>query len=191
MIEAPLFRSTQDALVFAFQYSAQQYELSAMGKVMARVDGAHIPSGKGLVGLDGAAQAGFVRAEIGRLPPPYRAVLRARFGEREAPCPTCGSHGLNQDWKAAISQITNHVAYAISGLSHTYLRRVFVADHFGEPVRIADEADRYGVPHRTAYDHRQKVREALRAEERAAFEAIDSRLREVGMVGEESVTTTA
>ena len=179
-----LFRSTNDALRYAYSFSSQQYSMSAVGGMMARVDGL-LGSGKGLIGITGAGQSGMCLAEIERLAPLHRALLTARFAPREAPCSLCGAGGRARAWVVAITQIADHVVYVVSGLPHMHLRRAIVADHFGEPVHLPNEAARYGVPERTARDQRQKIRDALKSEERVAFQLIDSKFREIVLVGED------
>jgi hypothetical protein len=58
-----IFASAEEAITFACNYSSQQYALSPMAKILQR--GAY-GSGRGLVGLDGAGQAGMVFAELER-----------------------------------------------------------------------------------------------------------------------------
>ena len=71
----PLFRSGYEACVFAYAYSSQQYSLTAMAKMMR---GGPMGSGRGLVGLDGAAVAGSVKRHISALPHPFPEVIAGR-----------------------------------------------------------------------------------------------------------------
>ena len=77
-----LFRSTQDALLFAFRHAGQAYDRP----LMLRMADASRGSGAGLAGLDGAAQAGMIRAEVAALGRLHEAVLVARFADRAIPC---------------------------------------------------------------------------------------------------------
>ena len=112
-----LFRSTQDALLFAFRHAGQSYDRP----LMLRMADAARGSGAGLAGLDGAAQAGMIRAEVAALGRLYEAALVARFADRSIPCQCkaacCSGERLNGEW-------INAVAYLTLGLLHGFL--VFV-----------------------------------------------------------------
>lgn len=60
----PMFKSAHAALVFALNYSMQQYDRPLINRIAA---GHTKESHKGLSGVDGAAQAGMIRAELARL----------------------------------------------------------------------------------------------------------------------------
>jgi hypothetical protein len=71
-----LFDSLHHALKFAYRYSSAHYSQSAMQKMMIRT----MPSGKGLGGLDGAAQAGIIRAWLeSYLDPHEKNMIIARY----------------------------------------------------------------------------------------------------------------
>lgn len=79
---APLFESAHGALVFAFNFSGQCYDRPMMNRLASPAVG----SGKGLVGLDGAAQAGMIRAEVQTLGKLAEAIIIARIAPRTVPC---------------------------------------------------------------------------------------------------------
>jgi hypothetical protein len=96
MQELALFRSTNAALSFAFNFTHGQYKSSAMATMM----GGPKPVGRGLGGLDGAGQSGMIRAEIDALEPRIRGqILVARFAVRAVPrrLPTCMLLGLSTE----------------------------------------------------------------------------------------------
>ncbi len=130
MLSEPLFDGAYPALLFAFRYSGQQYSLSVVGKMMGGRGG----SGKGLTGLDGAAQAGIIRAEVGQLDPWERDVLIARF---------------SVDRKDAIQAKINLIAVAASalpsGMNSRRLIDALVQRYFGEKMTFEDMALRFGV----------------------------------------------
>ena len=76
-----IFDSTRSALVFAFGFRTQQYGETPLAKLQRH----RLGSGRGLVGMDGAGQAGMVLAQIDRLGPTDRAVIIARFAPRFEP----------------------------------------------------------------------------------------------------------
>lgn len=85
-----IFDSTRSAVVFALGFSTQQYGATPLSKLQRN----RIGSGKGLVGMDGAGQAGMVLAQIARLGQTDRAVIVARFAPRFEPSPCCGPYIL-------------------------------------------------------------------------------------------------
>ena len=80
-----LFRSAHEALLYAYTYSdARGHAVAAAAErqiaTFARDRYGRTPgSGRGLVGLDGAAQAGMIQAEIARMHPLLRDAIEARF----------------------------------------------------------------------------------------------------------------
>lgn len=69
------FKSAFDAVRFALAYSTQQYGETMMAK---RLRGESLGSGMGLVGVDGAGQAGMIRRELETLPELHMSVIVAR-----------------------------------------------------------------------------------------------------------------
>ncbi len=179
----PLFRSAHDALVFAFNFSMDLYDRPLMNKM---ADGPR-QIGKGLSGLDGAAQAGFVRAELHTLGVIPEALLTARISPQGSPCecrrPCCSGKTINRDWAVAIETLTKHALVPLSGcISHYRLRAAIVQKFFGASVSLADIAEICGVNRDTASDHNQRVVKMLKTEESAAWGRFEGRLIEVGMV---------
>ncbi|MFP3186792.1 MAG: hypothetical protein RXS25_39500 [Paraburkholderia sp.] len=158
--EQKLFRTPQDALVFAFNYSTQTRDRSAMDRMAA-------PSprtGKGLSGNDGAAQAGMIRRELEQLTDIERAVLVARFAPRSSPCACgracCCGHIPNPEYADAIRTL-EQAAMAIlpSGtLVHYQLRRGLVEKATGIKIEIKALAIKCGVAERTAYAHWEVIK---------------------------------
>ena len=96
MTGQPLFRSAHQALMFAFTFSATQHGTAAAAErqlaEFARDRYERMPGGgRGLRGLDGAAQAGMIRRRVEEMPPLHAAALIARFAilspaTRQAAC---------------------------------------------------------------------------------------------------------
>ncbi|MBN3851994.1 DNA-binding protein [Paraburkholderia sp. Ac-20340] len=155
-----LFRTPQDALVFAFNYSMQRQDRSLVDRMAA-------PSprtGKGLSGNDGAGQAGMIRRELEQLSELDRAVLAARFAPKSWPC-ACGSdccsgHMPNPEYVAAIRTLEQAALAKLAGhLSHYRLRRRLVEKAMGVKVEISTLAKECGVSENTASAHWKIVRE--------------------------------
>lgn len=197
-----LFSTSHAALTFAMNFSCQQYDPPAMSKMMR---GPMIGTGKGLVGLDGAAQAGMILAQLDDLPALHKAVLIARTAPNSLPCSCgarcCSGHRPNDDWTRAIAYITQEALGVLAGcVSHYRLRRMIVEKCFGAGSSISDMADKCGVSRDTASDHNARILRWLRGdkptkhavkrigdrkigEEERAWESIDETLRAIGLVG--------
>lgn len=102
----PIFKSAHDALVFAFNYSGQAFARTTIVPVASK--------GIGLGGLDGAAQAGIIRAEVKKLGQLQEALLTARYAPIWLPCdcghPCCKGKVKNAEWEAAIPWIVLDVS---------------------------------------------------------------------------------
>jgi len=156
--EEALFSSAHAALVFAFNFSGQQYDKS----MMARMASGPTREGKGLGGLDGAAQAGMIRAELDRLDPLLMHILIARVAPPAVPCDCgrncCAGSKPNKVWVDAILFLTERALGEMSGLlSHYLLRRGIIERCFGVKHNLADLADQCGVHRDTASAHNAKL----------------------------------
>lgn len=146
--DEPLFSSAHAALTFAYNHTMQAYDAPTMVRILndARA------TGKGLGGIDGAGQAGFIKGAVKELPRLYQAMLVARFAPRDADCPCCRGKVDNLDWLAAIREISDAAAaQALSGhITARVLRDAIVARYYGKKVLLAAAADRAGVSADTA-----------------------------------------
>ena len=196
----PLFESAHGALVFAFNFSGQCYDRPMMNRLASPAIG----SGKGLVGLDGAAQAGMIRAEVQTMGKLAEAIIIARIAPRSVPChcrsACCAGHRPNKEWTDAISVLADYVrTTALAGCTaNGMLRREYVVRYFSrkdERVSLEVLAERHDVARNTISAHASKVamlfggtqakkdKAAVPGFEAAAMNAIEDRLRAIGMVG--------
>jgi hypothetical protein len=149
-----LFRTPQDAMIFAFNYSMQQ-----QGRPLAdRLASPGARSGKGLSGNDGAGQAGMVRRELAFLQEVELAVLIARFAPRSMPCACrnacCSGHRPNPEWLDAIRVLEQAALGQLAGhLSHYRLRRHLVEKAVGLKVELKALAKECGVNEKTVAAH--------------------------------------
>ena len=199
-LETHLFTSAHAALVFAFNLSGQCYDRPMMNRM---ADGQK-REGKGLSGLDGAGQAGMIRAEVSALGPLAEAILTARIAPRTTPChcrsSCCSGYKANAEWTNAIAFLADHVRKtALFGCtSHGLLRREYVRRYFSSKeskVSLDKIAEKYSVDRHTVSAHASKVaamlggvtakkdRNEVPGLESAAMDAIEERLRAIGMVG--------
>lgn len=198
--ETGLFESAHGALVFAFNFSGQAYDRPMMNRLAAPAMG----TGKGLVGLDGAAQAGMIRSEIQRLGDLAEAILIARLAPRSSPCNCrsgcCSGQKPNREWVDAISFLADYVrTSALAGCTaNGMMRREYVVRYFTrkeDRVTLEHLAEHHEIDRNTVAAHSAKVatlfggipsRQNKPAElglESVAMSAAEDQLREIGMVG--------
>lgn len=196
----PLFESAHGALVFAFNFSGQCYDRPMMNRLATPSFG----GGKGLVGLDGAAQSGMIRAEVQSLGRLAEAILIARIAPRTTPCSCrsscCSGHKPNKEWTDAIAYLSDYVrTTALAGCTvNGMLRREYVVRYFSrkdERVSLELLAEKHDIARNTVSAHNAKVatwlggvpakkgKEGMPGMETAAMDAIEDRLRDIGMVG--------
>ena len=193
------FTSCRDALVFAFNVSDQAYDRPMMNRMAA-------PSlGKGgLAGLEAPAQAGMIRAEVKAMGKLAEAILIARVAPRMTPCSCrsscCSGHKPNREWTDAVAYLADYVrtvVYAgcvVNGL----MRREYLVRYFTKKedrTSLEALAEKYEIARNTVSAHNAKVatwlggvparkdKPAMVGMEQAAFDAIEDRLRAIGMVG--------
>lgn len=196
----PLFDNAHGALVFAFNFSGQTLDRPLMNRLAAPAVG----SGKGLVGLDGAAQAGMIRSEVKGLGKLAEAILIARIAPRTTPCSCrsvcCAGHKPNKEWTDAIAVLADQVrSPALAGcIVNGLMRREYVVRYFMPKEKretLESLADKYEIDRNTVSAHASKVaswfagipersgKPAVLGMETLARDAIEARLIEIGMVG--------
>lgn len=160
--DEPLFKSAHDALLFAFNFSDQQYERPLMNR-MADDPIGHVS--KGLSGMDGAGQAAMVFNQLEHMPALYQYIVFASYAPRSIECtcgrPCCVGHKPNEFWQACIREIEEAaITQALPGcISHRVLRRGIVQREFGDKrIVLADLAEKAGVDKNTATNHSVRVR---------------------------------
>ena len=197
MTTEPLFKNSYDALVFAFNYSGQQYGKSPMIKIT----GTHMPSGKGLSGVDGAAQAGFIRAEVAAMGRILEAILIARFAPHTVPCscrqPCCIGEKPNKEWTEAVAVLADHLRDNVlkSCVTTWDMRVQYIMRQFtkkGDRVSLEEIARRNNVSERTVSTHFGIVRAFFNGKkdnsghvpgiEEVAQIAIEGRLSKIEMI---------
>lgn len=163
-----LFRNEHDALTFAFNYQSQQYPLSPMSKLGGIKA---LGAGKGLVSVDGAAQAGLLRKKLASLDPLFRHCLTARFSPKYDECPCCRGERALQEWTESIVALRYWSLTAVSGLSHGHVREAIIKNYFDKKTSITDAADRAKVPVRNVHNQRNKIHDRLKQIEAQALAA--------------------
>lgn len=195
-----LFTSAHSALVFAYNFSGQSYDRPMMNRLAASSPG----TGKGLVGLDGAGQAGMIRAEVKAMGKLAEAILIARIAPHSTPCQCrsscCSGHRPNKEWTDSIATLSDHVRNtALAGcIANGLMRREYVVRYFSkkeERISLEALAEKYEIDRHTVSAHAGKVmgyfagvqakkdKPSVPGMEHIAFEAVEDRLRGIGMVG--------
>jgi hypothetical protein len=154
-----LFKNTHDALMYAFNYSSQQYALSPMAKMMKT----GIGSGKGLVALDGAAQSGIILARLDKLPVLQRACIVARYAPRFEECPCCANKDkITDQYREAIATLTEWAMSLHTGMTLRNMRAAIIRSFFERGVSITAAAKELNVAKATAYDQKARIHRALK-----------------------------
>jgi transposase-like protein len=149
-----LFKNADEALIFAFRFSAQQYAMSPHAKMMKT---GIVGSGKGLVSLDGAGQAGLIRGEIEKMPSFKRSCIIARYSLRYEDCPCCGSDKMVDEYKEAVANLAEWSTQWITGMSVRTMRHAIIRAYYERGVSIREIAERINVPKSTAYDQKNAI----------------------------------
>jgi predicted DNA-binding protein YlxM (UPF0122 family) len=149
-----LFKNAAEALTFAFRFSSQQYALSPHAKMMKS---GIVGSGKGLVSLDGAGQAGFIRGEIDRMPSLQRSCIIARYSLRHEECKCCGGEKMMDEYKEAVANLAEWSTQWLTGMSVRAMRHAIIRAYFERGVSIREVAERINVPKSTAYDQKNLI----------------------------------
>lgn len=179
-----IFRSAEEAITFACNYSSQQYAMSPMAKLL---QGPSRGSGRGLVGLDGAGQSGMVFAELERID--YWQLVTLITGKltRSERCDCnrscCRGWKPNPLFEDAVSQLSDYVAITLKPLPPVKEFRVAVImKYFGEKTDPLETAKNLGIPKKTAERHITAIRSFIRDLQKSGITALDERLGEIGML---------
>ena len=183
----PLFASAEAALRFALNFRADHYVRPVMNRHAAPACGV----GKGLAGLDGAAQAGMIRRALSALGSHAEAVLVARMAVPRQRCECgaacCAGTRPNPVWRTAVGVLADYVrTTALAGTSaRGPMRLIAVGQYFAEAAeRLSLEgiAGACNVSRQTAGSHVARVAAVLTALESDAWSAVEACLIRQGVV---------
>lgn len=186
-MSAAIFQNADQALRFAFNSGSRGAQRPYLNRLAA-------PSLAGeptLAGIDGAAQAGMIRAEVAALGKTLERVLKGRFAPRSLPCncgrPCCRRSFENPEWIEAVSALAEEIVRRLK-LSGSYLglRTDIVRKYFSGGVKIQDLVKRHGLSRNTvSVFNSRMVRELRQLENRATME-IEDRLMEMDLLPAQS-----
>lgn len=181
-VEKRLFQSAHQALRFAYNYSDMQHGNAAAAEraiaLQARERYLTPPSsGRGLVGPDGAAQAGMIQNVVARQDPLTRLFISARFTEvdddtRRAACAALALYARRRaNLNASIRSRPDVVVLLI--------RR-----HFGMKVNMGRIADAHDVHQATVRRWQAHLLKWLRPAEQRAMNRLEQALEQAKVVDE-------
>lgn len=172
-----LFDNLDQALHFAFNYQSRHYALNPYNKLVARPSA----SGKGLVAMNGAAQAGLILAAIQRQDELPRACIIARYTQQTEICECCGADAMSRPYQAAIQTLTQSLppqGRALSTAMRQFLPWIIRA-FFERNISIQQLAQRFEIGKSAAYEKKNQVWSWLSEVDRDAQEKISIALDKV------------
>lgn len=172
-----LFRSAHQAMLFAYTYSATQHGTAAAAERQIALAAREryertASSGRGLRGLDGAAQAGMIRSMVERnAPPAFQAVALARYSL------------LSDDVRRrACFLLAHRCRHEVPpSLSLQEISRL-VGKATGREVNMSLMAESCGVDERTTRRWALAVRRVVQSIERPGMATIEPLLQAAGVV---------
>jgi hypothetical protein len=181
-LNEPLFNSAASAAAFALNFRGENLQKSSVNKLAC---GPSLP-GLGLGGLDGAAQAGMVRAELAAIGLLGEAIIVAEMASKTRPCsckaPCCSGDVMNPEWAAAISLLSNVAKELKIAPAYMNLRIHLLKRFFGFPLEITETAKVCGVSRETASTHNSKLVQTFTPLKKKAWADFDARLQKSGMI---------
>ncbi|MFM0326098.1 hypothetical protein [Caballeronia glebae] len=181
-----IFKSAHEAVVFACNYASQQYAMSPMAKILQRRAGG---SGRGLIGLDGAAQSGMVLAELQKMDKAQILAMVARSTPQRERCDClhacCSGWRVSSMYRDAISELADIVVPVVGTeeVSNRRLRVAIIAKFFGDKtVVIKEVAHSLEITLRTAERQTSVINKYLKEQEKTGWTEFYARLDEIGML---------
>ena len=170
----PLFRSAHQALLFALTFGEQSHcraasaerQIALFGR--ERYERGHA-AGRGLVGIDGAAQAGMIRRLVESLPVDKYLAIEARFSVL--------SPARQEAARAAIAwRLWGH-----TGLD-PIVAQALVSRFYGARAKLFSVAMAADLAERTVRRRWRETRDALRVLDQSALAAADHELSRKGVI---------
>ena len=175
-----LFRSAHEALTFAFRFAHDQSPRTPMTRLM---QGGSLGSGKGLIGLDGAGQAGMILAALAHITPEERAVVMTRYGDLRSPCQCCGQYAPTRDWRDSVDMLSHapELHDLPREVRHAVVEKVICRR---KDLRVASMAGGYELAERTVRERMRRFKERIGRVENRAVAWLDEHLTGRGVIAE-------
>jgi hypothetical protein len=173
-----LFRSAHEALTFAFRFSHDQSPRTPMTRLM---QGGSIGAGKGLIGMDGAGQAGMILAALVHLKPDEKHVLVVRYGDLKEPCACCGQMAPTREWADSQDALSHadELCELPRVIRHAVVEKVICRR---KGMRVASLAGGYEVTERTVQRRMRDFKARIGKVENAAIAWMDDHLSARGLL---------
>jgi hypothetical protein len=180
--DSPLFDSAAAAVAFALNFSGENYQKAAINRLGA----APLPQSRGLGGLDGAAQAGMIRAELASIGLLGESIIVAEMAPKTRPCACrascCSGEVANPEWAAAIGVLSNIAKEMKICPAYMNVRANLLKRFFGVSLDITEIARMCGVSRETVSIHNSKLVSAFKLLKKKAWADFDHRLLQAGMI---------
>ena len=182
-----LFENTEQALIFAYNYTGQNC-------ITARLSPEPLPTtGKGLGGLNGAAQAGMIRREVSSAGKLIESLITAKYAPMWLPCncghACCSGKIENREWAEAIPYIVLDVCKnALRGADRGAVVWCVKAYYSGSILPVRQIASMASVSEKTVTRHFPKIIRYLRGTrekegmDAVAYRTVDRILTDKGIV---------
>lgn len=189
MNDAP-FGSALEALRFAFTFAlGAKPNRDAVNQLSSPTKS----TGRGLGGMDGAAQAGMVLSKLHECGPLPENLLIAKVAPRSIPCscgaPCCSKARPNLQWSQAHGYVTDYCLVTVRksstgtrGLMFNYqLNAALVLKYLGSHQSIKEISEGAEVSLQTAHSHKKILFSLLKSKESEAWQNIEQRLIVAGI----------
>lgn len=179
MTDAP-FNTAEEALVFAFQYSLEQYPKNQLRKLDR--------TGKGnnencLYGVDGAAQSAMIHSILAtNLPLIERLVLTIRFSDNSTPCPCCGNSKPTDAWLKAADNLSIILSNEFKGISKLNSRKIIEKIINRKSINIISIAHDSMITRQTINRRLKAIKEQLDIHEEKALDTCRYHFAQRGII---------
>lgn len=176
-MSSAIFRSAHQALAFAYSFTRTQHGEAAVAEraigafARKRYPDPPRPPSRGLVGLDGAAQAAFIKRIVERQPVHERFLIEARFADLDSPRRVRALRFLALRYRRAI--VCNLPLRVVA---------LLVQHYFGAPLRFVPLAEAIDMRRAALVQLWGAMRRVMRAEEMGAMDRIEVALERAGIV---------
>lgn len=146
-MDEPIFNTVHGALSFAYTYQGNPdtSSVNRMGQEPSRIPG------KGLIGIDGAAQAGFIQGRVRKAGVLAEAFIIGEFMPRCLPCDCvqecCSGYKPNKAREGAITYLSNvlHEHVLAGHRTNKPIRVVCVESFFDKAIHVTQTAENIGI----------------------------------------------
>ncbi len=186
-----LFKSTYNALAFAYQFNGLNISTPHLCEMQ--------PSkARSLGGLNGAGEAGSIKRAVKELGEVAESLIVARFSPSKLPCSChrscCSGWVNNADWQHAVNVLSKSIDDDVfcrvgdANYRAAITGRYFSRDYDKKPIEFI--ADNARISRATAYQHYKAIKLYFRGTrsqkgvEQVIIDKVDEILRDLKIVGE-------